>query len=64
MVKEIYLHNTVLFKKKKGKMNGWRLIVIKHNTFDSLLKALDYEIEEDFKSYYLPDKSEEESYRN
>jgi len=32
-----------------------------HNTFDSLLKALDYEIEEDFKSYNLPDKSEEES---
>jgi len=25
-----------------------------------LVKALDYEIEDDFKSYYLPDKSEEE----
>lgn len=50
------------FQEKRGK-NEWMASHSdeQHNTFDSLLKALDYEIEEDFKSYYLHDKSEEES---
>ncbi len=50
------------FQEKKGKKE-WMASHSdeQHNTFDSLLKALDYEIEEDFKEYYLPDKSEEES---
>jgi len=49
------------FQEKKGK-NGWMAFHNdeQHNTFDSLVKVLDYEIEEDFKSYYLPDKPEEE----
>ena len=49
-------------KQKKGK-NKWMALHSdeQHNTFDSLLKALDYEIEEDFKSYVLPGSPEEES---
>jgi hypothetical protein len=49
-------------KQKKGK-NEWMAFHSdeQHNTFDSLIKVLDYEIEEDFKSYTLPDSPEEET---